>query len=47
MRFVAMGEELTLQAKLGERWEHIYRVVTLPRVDAEHEICNWCTGTHP
>ena len=26
MRFVAMGEELTLQAKLGHRWEHIYRV---------------------
>ena len=47
MRFVAMGEELTLQAKLGERWEHIYRVVALPRVDAEYEICNWFTGTHP
>ena len=47
MRFVAMGEELMLQAKLGERWEHIYRVVALPRVDAEYEICNWFTGTHP
>ena len=47
MRFVAMGEELTLQAKLGERWEHIYRVVALPRVDAEYEVCNWFTGTHP
>ena len=35
MRFVAMGEELTLQAKLGERWEHIYRVVALPRVDVQ------------
>ena len=47
MRFVAMGEELTLQAKLGQRWEHIYRVVALPRFDAEYEICNWFTGTHP
>ena len=47
MRFIAMGEELTLQSKLGDRWEHIYRVVPLPRFDAEYEICNWFTSTHP
>lgn len=47
MRFVAMGEELVLQCRLGDRWEHIYRVVLLPRFDAEYEICNWFTGTHP
>src|SRR5262245_14716557 len=47
MRFIAMGDELTLQSKLGDRWEHIYRVVSLPRVDAEYEIANWFTGTHP
>jgi N-hydroxyarylamine O-acetyltransferase len=47
MRFIAMGDELTLQSKLGERWDHIYRVVSLPRFDAEYEICNWFTGTHP
>jgi N-hydroxyarylamine O-acetyltransferase len=47
MRFIAMGEELTLQCKLGDRWEHIYRVVPLPRFDAEYEICNWFTSTHP
>jgi N-hydroxyarylamine O-acetyltransferase len=47
MRFIAMGDELTLQSRLGERWEHIYRVVLLPRFDAEYEICNWFTGTHP
>jgi len=47
MRFVAIGDELTLQSKLGDRWEHIYRVVSLPRVDAEYEIANWFTGTHP
>jgi N-hydroxyarylamine O-acetyltransferase len=47
MRFLAMGDELTLQCKLGDRWEHIYRVVSLPRVDAEYEIANWFTGTHP
>jgi N-hydroxyarylamine O-acetyltransferase len=47
MRFITMGDELTLQSKLGERWEHIYRVVSLPRVDAEYEIANWFTASHP
>lgn len=47
MRFIELGDELTLQSRLGERWEHIYRVVLLPRFDAEYEICNWFTGTHP
>jgi N-hydroxyarylamine O-acetyltransferase len=47
MRFIAMGDELTLQSKLGDKWEHIYRVVLLPRFDAEYEMCNWFTGTHP
>ena len=47
MRFIEIGDELTLQSKLGESWQHIYRVVLLPRFDAEYEICNWFTGTHP
>jgi N-hydroxyarylamine O-acetyltransferase len=47
MRFIQIGDELTLQSKLGDRWEHIYRVVLLPRVDAEYEICNWFTASHP
>jgi N-hydroxyarylamine O-acetyltransferase len=47
MRFITMGDELTLQSKLGDKWEHIYRVVQLPRVDAEYEIANWFTGSHP
>jgi N-hydroxyarylamine O-acetyltransferase len=47
MRFIIMGDELVLQSKLGKRWEHIYRVVFLPRVDAEYEICNWFTASHP
>ena len=47
MRFIAMNDELTLQSKLGEAWEHIYRVVLLPRYDAEYEICNWYTASHP
>ena len=47
MRFIRMGDELTLQSRLGEWWEHIYRVVFLPRLDAEYEICNWFTASHP
>jgi N-hydroxyarylamine O-acetyltransferase len=47
MRFIRMGEELTLQSRLGDQWAHIYRVVLLPRVDAEYEICNWFTASHP
>jgi N-hydroxyarylamine O-acetyltransferase len=47
MRFITMGDELVLQSRLGNRWEHIYRVVSLPRFDAEYEICNWFTASHP
>jgi N-hydroxyarylamine O-acetyltransferase len=47
MRFVQIDQELTLQSRLGDKWEHIYRVAALPRVDAEFEICNWFTATHP
>jgi N-hydroxyarylamine O-acetyltransferase len=47
VRFIRMGDELTLQSRLGDRWEHIYRVVPLPRVDTEYEICNWYTASHP
>jgi N-hydroxyarylamine O-acetyltransferase len=47
MRFIRMDDELTLQSRLGDRWDHIYRVVLLPRIDAEYEICNWFTASHP
>ena len=47
MRFIRMGDELTLQAKIGEAWSHLYRVVFLPRLDDEYEMCNWSTGSHP
>jgi N-hydroxyarylamine O-acetyltransferase len=47
MRFMLFGEELVLEARLGDAWEHIYRVVPLPRVDAEYEIGNWFAATHP
>ena len=47
MRFVPRGEELVLEARLGDTWDPIYRVVSLPRVDAEYAIANWFAATHP
>src|SRR4030095_8708345 len=47
MRFIDVGGELTLQARLKQGWEHIYRVIPYPRYDGEYEIVNWYTGTHP
>lgn len=47
MRFINVCGELTLQAKLRDDWEHIYRVIPYPRYDGEYEITNWYTGTHP
>src|SRR5262249_44791738 len=41
MRIINVGGELTLQAKLGDSWEHIYRVISYPRYDGEYEITNW------
>ena len=47
MRFIDVGGELTLQCKLRNAWEHIYRVIPYPRYDGEYEITNWYTATHP
>ena len=47
MRFIDIGGELTLQSRLRDTWEHIYRVIPYPRYDGEYEITNWYTSTHP
>jgi len=47
MRFIEVAGELTLQSRLGQRWEHIYRVIPYSRYDAEYEVANWYTATHP
>jgi N-hydroxyarylamine O-acetyltransferase len=46
MRFIDVGGELTLQARLKHGWEHIYRVIPYPRVDAEYDI-TLVHCTHP
>jgi N-hydroxyarylamine O-acetyltransferase len=47
MRFIDVGGELTLQARLKDGWHHIYRVIPYPRYDGEYEITNWYTATPP
>ena len=47
MRLWPVGDELTLQAKLGEDWQNIYRLSPHPRLAADYEVANWFTATHP
>jgi N-hydroxyarylamine O-acetyltransferase len=47
MRLWPVGEELTLQAKLGEDWQNIYRLSPHPRFSVDYEVANWFTATHP
>ncbi len=47
MRLVAAGQELTLQAKLGDGWENIYRVSPHAPLDIDYTVGNWFTATHP
>jgi N-hydroxyarylamine O-acetyltransferase len=42
IRFIDVGGELTLQAKLREDWEHIYRVVPYPRYDGKQAHAAVC-----
>jgi N-hydroxyarylamine O-acetyltransferase len=47
MRLLPVGDELTLQAKLGEEWESIYRLSPHPRLPIDYEVANWFTATFP
>jgi N-hydroxyarylamine O-acetyltransferase len=47
MRLWPLGDELTLQAKLGDDWQNIYRLSLLPRLGIDYEVANWFTATHP
>jgi N-hydroxyarylamine O-acetyltransferase len=47
MRLLAMGEEFLLQAKIEQHWENLYRLSLHPRLDADYEVANWFTATHP
>jgi len=48
MRLLPVGEELTLQARLGETWQSMYRLSPQrTAVDGDYEVMNWFTATHP
>lgn len=41
------GRRVTLQSRVGQRWEHNYRVIPYPRYEAEYEVANWYRATYP
>jgi N-hydroxyarylamine O-acetyltransferase len=47
MRLLPVGDEFTLQAKLGDQWVSIYRLSPHPRLPIDYEVANWFTATHP
>lgn len=47
MRLAAVGQELTLQAKLEDGWLNIYRVSLHAPLDIDYDVGNWFAATHP
>jgi N-hydroxyarylamine O-acetyltransferase len=47
MRLLPVGEELVLQAKLGQDWSNLYRISPHPRLAVDFDVANWFTATHP
>lgn len=47
MRLVTVGSELALQAKLGNTWDNLRRLSSQAALDADYEVANWFTATHP
>ena len=47
MRLRRLGEDMVLEVKLGDAWEHMYRIQPHKVVEIDCEISNWFTGTHP
>jgi N-hydroxyarylamine O-acetyltransferase len=46
-RLQAMADETLLQARLGTRWENVYRFSAMPSHPIDHEVGNWFTSTRP
>jgi N-hydroxyarylamine O-acetyltransferase len=47
MRLLPVGSELVLQVKLGDTWDNLWRLCSHATVDADYEVANWFTATHP
>src|SRR5207302_10092612 len=46
-RLVAAGGEFTLQAKIGQSWQSLYRFDLQEQFQADYEIVNWYQCTNP
>jgi len=46
MRLFPVGEELVLQARLGDAWKNIYRLSPRHRLPVDFEVANWFVATH-
>ena len=40
------GDNLILEARLGDDWMPLYEVLLEPRVEADYQVANWFTSTH-
>jgi N-hydroxyarylamine O-acetyltransferase len=47
VRLWPVGDEFTLQAKVGDAWQSVYRLSPHPRPPVDFEVANWFTATHP
>jgi N-hydroxyarylamine O-acetyltransferase len=47
MRLLPVGSEVVLQTKLGGTWENLWRLCSHAVVDADYDVANWFTATHP
>lgn len=46
-RLVPAGGEIQLEAEIAGRWAPVYRLLPMPLLDADYELANWYTATHP
>jgi N-hydroxyarylamine O-acetyltransferase len=46
-RVVRDGEDFALQMRLSDRWEAMYRFTLAAQSQADFEVANWFTSTHP
>lgn len=46
-RFIRPSDTFVMQAKVRSEWRSLYKFDTQEQVDADYEMANWHTSTHP
>ena len=46
-RLIQSGQDLVLQARIGEAWKPLYRFDQTQQLLPDYEMANWYTSTHP